>query len=199
MRNLIPTELSPVSMWMSLARRWERGKMVVSTRRMIGLISPVAVVSLSIEMVSSLPASSSRMTSSVKLRWHLPDALDCSVFLRISVILLEGRNFVTMRLPSSRLISSIIISWLGSAMAIARRPSAVSPAGRSYNRNIRCTGIFRTESWCNWKSLRSMDRSDTGGIFARPFQFISSSRPLGVSLRRSCRRSPLLLSFSRPC
>ena len=80
---------------MSLARRCSAVKIVVSTRRMIGLMSaPAVAVNLSMEMVSSLPASSSRITSSVNPSLASSSTrLDCSVFLQNVGDLLQRRNF----------------------------------------------------------------------------------------------------------
>ena len=82
-------------MWMSLARRCSAVKIVVSTRRMIGLMSwPAVAVNLSMEMVSSFPASSSRITSSVNPSLASSSTrLDCSVFLQNVGDLLQRRNF----------------------------------------------------------------------------------------------------------
>src|SRR6266566_3798907 len=110
---------------MSLARRCNAVKMVVSTRRMIGLMSP-CWVSLSIEILSSPPSSSWTTFSAKPSLASSSTRFDCSVFLRISVICARVATLVTIRLPSSKLISSIIINWLGSAIAIASRPSRVS-------------------------------------------------------------------------
>ncbi len=92
--------------------------------------APAVAVNLSMEMVSSFPASSSRITSSVNPSLASSSTrLDCSVFCRMSEICLSVETLVTMRLPSSRLISSIIMSWLGFAIAITSRPSSVSFRG----------------------------------------------------------------------
>ena len=95
---------------------------------MMGLIS-VSAVSFSIEMVSS-EFSSSTITSSAKPSLASSSTrCDCSVFLRMSLICDRLATLVVMRRPSSRPISSIIINWLGSAMAITRRPSGLSSSG----------------------------------------------------------------------
>ena len=102
MRYLITTESSRVSMWMSLARRCSAVKIVVSTRRMIGLMSPVGrsacrcemflrrrvlVFADDVEPKPSLASSSTRC--------------DCSVFLRMSEICFSVATLVTMRCPAA--------------------------------------------------------------------------------------------------
>ena len=95
---------------------------------MMGLMS-LSAVSFSMEMVSSA-FSSSRMTSSAKFSPASSSTrCDCSVFFSTSLICVSVATLVTMRRPRFRLISSIIINWLGSAIAITRRPSCVSCSG----------------------------------------------------------------------
>ena len=77
---------------MSEARRCSAVKIVVSTSRIIGLVSPAAV-SLSMVSVSSAPvASSSRMIWKPSLA-SSRTRCDCSVFLRIVRDLLQRGNF----------------------------------------------------------------------------------------------------------
>jgi len=68
-----------------------------------------------IEMLSSPPASSSETTASVKPSLASSRTrLDCSVFLRISLICASVETLVRMRLLSSRLIHrSSSAGWIG--------------------------------------------------------------------------------------
>ena len=110
---------------MSEARRSSAVKIVVSTSRMIGLMSS-SDVSFSIEMFSSessLDVSTSNVSpsdASSSTRWL------CSVFFSRSVICDSVATRVTIRCPSSPLISSSIISLLGSLTAITSRSSSCS-------------------------------------------------------------------------
>jgi hypothetical protein len=114
------TSVSRVSMWMSLARRWMALNIVESTSLMIGLVSAEM---RSIDRISS-PSSSSctswmRKSSlaSSSTRWALSD------FCRISSIAERTPTLTSTRWPSSISISSILVTFDGSAMTTDRLPS----------------------------------------------------------------------------